>query len=86
MCGDIGRLRELLGDRRGAISVLAAFVMTGVIGVSALALEYGHGLLQKTENQRVADLAAYAGALVYDSTSSSISAEGAASSIAILNG
>jgi Flp pilus assembly protein TadG len=86
MRGDIGRLRRLFGDRRGAISVLAAFVMVGVIGVSALALEYGHGLLQKTENQRVADLAAYAGALVYGSTTSTTSAENAASSIAVLNG
>ena len=60
--------------------------MIGVIGVSALSLEYGHGLLQRTENQRVADLAAYGGALVYGSTSSTSSATGAASNIAALNG
>ncbi len=29
MRGDIGRLRHLFGDRRGAISVLAAFVIVG---------------------------------------------------------
>jgi Putative Flp pilus-assembly TadE/G-like len=86
MRGKIGRLRGLLGDRRGSISVLSAFVLVGVIGVSALALEYGHGLLQKTENQRVADLAAYAGALVYNSTSSTASAESAANNVAALNG
>ena len=80
------KMHRLLGDRRGAISILAAFVLIGVIGVSALALEYGHGLLQRTENQRVADLAAYGGALVYNSTSSSTSAASAASNIVALNG
>ncbi|MGH6681044.1 MAG: hypothetical protein ACREDL_19445 [Bradyrhizobium sp.] len=39
MHGKFLKLRRLLGDRRGAISILAAFVMVGVIGVSALALE-----------------------------------------------
>jgi hypothetical protein len=86
MRGKIGRLQKLLGDRRGAIGILAAFVMVGVVGVSALALEYGHGLLQKTENQRVADLAAYGGALVYNATSSSSSATSAVNNIVALNG
>jgi hypothetical protein len=30
-----------------------------MIGVSALAVEYGHGLLQQVENQRAADPATY---------------------------
>ncbi len=86
MHGILLGLRNLFADRRGAIGVLAAFVMVGVIGVSALALEYGHGLLQKTENQRVADLAAYAGALVYGATGSSTDATSAATNVAALNG
>lgn len=45
-------LRKLLDNARGAIGVLGAFVLVGVIGVSALALEFGHGLLQRVENQR----------------------------------
>lgn len=79
-------LRELCGETGGAVSILAALVLVSVIGVSALALEYGHGLLQKVENQRVADLAAYGGALVYGATSSSTSATGAAANVAALNG
>jgi hypothetical protein len=79
-------LRKLRADTGGSISILAAFVLVGTIGVSALALEYGHGLLQKTENQRAADLAAYGGALVYGSTSSSSDATSAANNIAALNG
>ena len=54
-------LQRLRADTAGSISVLGAFVIIGVIGVSALCLEYGHGLVQRTENQRVADLAAMAG-------------------------
>jgi hypothetical protein len=79
-------LRNFTGEERGAISILGAFLLVAVIGVSALALEYGHGLLQRVEDQRVADLAAYGGALVYGSTSSSTSAASAASNIAALNG
>ena len=79
-------LRELLGDRRGGISILSALAIVGVIGFSALALEYGYGLLQQVENQRIADLAAYSGALVYNSTSSTSSTSSAVGNIASLNG
>ena len=61
-------------------------MLVGAVGVSALALEYGHGLLEKTENQRAADLAAYGGALVYGSTGSSSDATSAANNIVALNG
>ena len=86
MAGALAHLHKLCSDEHGAISIIAALVLVSVIGVSALALEYGHALLQKSENQRVADLAAYGGALVYASTSSSSSATSAASNIAALNG
>ena len=86
MRGISGVLQRSRDDARGTISILGAFVLVGVVGVSALALEYGHALLQKSEDQRVADLAAYGGALVYASTSLSSSATSAASNIATLNG
>jgi uncharacterized membrane protein len=58
-----------------------------VIGISALAVEFGHGLLQRSDNQRVADLAAYGGALVYKSSGgNAVTAESAARNIAALNG
>ena len=78
--------KQFWRDERGAISILAGFLVVSVVGVSALALEYGHGLLQKVENQRAADLAAYGGALVYNSTGSTDSATSAATNIAALNG
>jgi hypothetical protein len=87
MRGISGFLHRSCDDARGTISILGAFVLVGVVGVSALALEYGHALLQKSEDQRVADLAAYGGALVYNSSgSSSTDATSAASNIAALNG
>lgn len=78
--------RHLLRDRRGAIAILSAFVLVGVIGVSALAVEFGRGLLRRAENQKIADIAATSGALVYNSTGSSSSASGAVGNIVALNG
>jgi hypothetical protein len=79
-------LQKLLDDKRGGISILSALIIVGVIGFSALALEYGNGLLQQVEDQRIADLAAYGGALVYNSTSSTTSTSSAVSNLASLNG
>lgn len=87
MRGISGFLHRLAGDAAGAIGVLGALALVSVIGVSALALEYGHALLARSENQRVADLAAYGGALVYNASGdSSTDAESAATNIAALNG
>ena len=81
----VGALLKLLEDDRAAISVLSAIVLVVVIGSSALSVEFGHALLQRLDNQRVADLAAYAGALVCNSSGAD-AAKSAASNIAALNG
>jgi Putative Flp pilus-assembly TadE/G-like len=78
--------KKLIWQEAAAVSVLSALSLAVVIGISALAVEFGHGLLQRSDNQRVADLAAYAGALVYNSGASATTAKGAASNIAALNG
>jgi uncharacterized membrane protein len=78
-------LRKLLGDDRAAISVLSALSLVVLIGISALSVEFGHAFLQRLDNQRVADLAAYGGALVYSSSGSN-AAKSAANNIAALNG
>jgi uncharacterized membrane protein len=90
----VGISRKLLRDERAAITVLSAVSLAAVIGISALVVEYGHGLLQRSDNQRVADLAAYGGALVYNTiynatgsvASATTSGESAATKIAALNG
>ncbi len=78
--------RRIAGDERGAIGVLAAFVLVSLLGVAALALEYGHALLQKSENQRLADLAAFSGGLVYNSSGSTTTATSAIDNLVALNG
>jgi Flp pilus assembly protein TadG len=79
-------LSHLCRDERGAISILGALSLTALVGCAALVLEYGYGLLQRVEIQRAADVAAYAGAVVYNSTSSSTSANSAVANVATLNG
>jgi uncharacterized membrane protein len=90
----VGISRKLLCEERAAIGVLSAVSLAAVIGISALVVEYGHGLLQRSDNQRVADLAAYGGALVYNTiynatgsvASATTNGESAATKIAALNG
>ncbi|MBV8506991.1 MAG: hypothetical protein JOZ11_14435 [Alphaproteobacteria bacterium] len=77
---------ELIWGEPGAISVLAAVGLAVAMGISALAVEFGYALLQRSDNQRIADLAAYGGALVYNSTKSAAAATNAAQNIAALNG
>jgi uncharacterized membrane protein len=79
-------LPRLLGDARGAITILSALAVLAIIGGSALVLEFGYGLLRRVENQRVADIAAYGGALVYNSTGSASSTSSAVDNIVTLNG
>lgn len=59
------RLLDRVRDERGAISVLVALGMTVFLGIAALAIDLGHMLNVRTESQRVADLAALAGAAVF---------------------
>jgi uncharacterized membrane protein len=81
----VGMFQKLLGDDRAAVSVPSALSLVVIIGISALAVEFGHALLQRLDNQRVADLAAWGGALAYNSSGSD-AAKSVANNIAALNG
>ena len=81
----IGFLTGLARCRRASVTTVAALVLPALIGMVGLVAEYGHGLLSKVENQRVADLAAYAGALAYNTTNSTTAMTTAADSVAALN-
>ena len=70
-------LEFLFRDKRAGVTVMSTLLFIALTGVSSLAVEYGQGLLQKSQNQRVADLAAYSGAMIYQSTSSTSSATAA---------
>ncbi len=65
---------------------MSTLLLIGLVGISSLVVEYGQGLLQKAQNQRVADLAAYSGAMIYQSTSSTASATAAVNNVMALNG
>ncbi|SFZ83233.1 Putative Flp pilus-assembly TadE/G-like [Devosia enhydra] len=73
-------------DRSGSVALVAAIVLPALLGAAALVGEYGNALLHKAENQRVADLASYAGALAYIENSSEEEMLEAARRIASLNG
>ena len=53
-------LRQSAAQRRGAISVLAAFMSVMVLGMVAFAVDVGYVLSTKQELQRTADAAALA--------------------------
>ena len=80
-------IRALFADTRGGISMLSAFLIVALIGCSALAVEYGRGLLSLSEDQRAADLAAYSAAAVYNAQGNSTTdMTAAANNVAALNG
>lgn len=78
--------RRTMDDRRGAVAILTALSIPVLLGMAGLVAEFGHGLLAKVEDQRVADLAAFEAASVYNTTGSTTSMQSAASAAASLNG
>ena len=65
---------------------MSAVLLPVIIGMVALVAEFGSGLLTRVENQRVADLAAFAGAIAYSSSSSTTTMNSAIAKVAALNG
>jgi hypothetical protein len=78
--------RTFAKDDRAAIAVFTALILPVLLGLSALGTEYGASLSRKAEEQRNADLAAYAGALSYNALGADTGVEAAADRIALLNG
>jgi Flp pilus assembly protein TadG len=78
--------KSLIADRKGSVTVLSALALPVVIGLVALVTEYGFSLLTKVENQRVADAAAYAGALAYNATSSTTTMNAVIANVGALDG
>ena len=66
--------------------ISAALTLPVLLGVGGLVVEYGGGLVEDARNQRVADLASYAGAIAYAETKSQERMTQAAQNIAVLNG
>ncbi len=75
-----------LRNRRGSVTILAATLFPVMIGMAGLATSYGDALLTKLKAQRIADAAAYAGAIAYNSLSTSTAITDAANRAATVNG
>ena len=65
------RCRQMLRDRRAAVSIIVAAMLTILIGIGAFAMELGQAYVTHTRNQRVADTAAYTGAVIYTANNNS---------------
>ena len=80
------RVHRLFTDERGGVLIIGALALPLVIGVASLVTEYGLALITKAQHQRVADLAAYSGALAYTRNQSEGDMRSAAARLAVLNG
>ncbi len=79
-------LSRFAADRSGGVAVMAGLLMPVMIGMAALATEYGSALNTQTEHQRVSDLASYAGAVAYGATRSEPAMRASARRVAALHG
>lgn len=61
-------------------------MITSLVGAAGLVADYGNGLFNRIEDQRVADAAAIAGATVYSETTSATSMGAAVTNVASYNG
>jgi Flp pilus assembly protein TadG len=77
---------QFLRADRASVTAIAALALPVMLGFVALVAEFGHGLLIKAETQRVADEAAYAAALAYETTNSTATMLSVAQNVAVLNG
>lgn len=80
--------QAFLRSRTASVATVFALVLPILLGFAALVAEFGSVLVTEARNQRVADLASYAGALAYNSVSTGkdAAALAAAQRIATLNG
>jgi Flp pilus assembly protein TadG len=79
-------LRRLFASRLGSVAGTAAILLPLLFAGTALAVEYGNGLLTKSDNQRVADAAAYAAAVYYSQTNSTTGIQAAINRVAQSSG
>lgn len=78
--------RRFSRSRDGNVLIISALVLPLLIGMAALVTEYGGALVERSDNQRIADLSAFAGALAYNATKSTDQMKATAVNVAMLNG
>src|ERR1700739_3342889 len=73
-------------NRRAGVTVLAATLFPVLVGMAGLATAYGDALLTKLKAQRIADAAAYAGAVAYGELGTSAAITSAVNRVPIASG
>ncbi len=77
---------NLFRARKGSIISIVALCALAIIGMAAFSVDLGSAYNAMSQNQRVADIAAYAGAIGYNNTGSTTGIGNVVSRIATLNG
>jgi hypothetical protein len=85
---DMHILQAFSRCRKASVMTVFALVLPILLGFAALVAEFGNILVTEAQNQRVSDLASYAGALAYNTATSNkeTAATAAAQRIATMNG
>ena len=79
-------LRNLVADRGGGVSVLAALSAVSVMGMASFAVDLNRGYEAMVANQRVADMAALAAGVAYNAAKSEAILQPTADDLARVNG
>lgn len=77
---------KLLRTRKASIISIIAMSALAIIGMTAFAVDLGSAYSAMSKNQRIADIAAYAGGIGYNNTGSTSGINNAIARIATLNG
>lgn len=85
-CAEASLTQRFARSESGNFAVITALLMPVLVGFTALSVEYGAALLSRGTNQRVADIAAFSGALEYSKGKSEEAMRSSALAAARING
>lgn len=78
--------RRLARATHGGVALIGGLSLTTVVGMGAFAVEAGQGYSAKVSDQRIADMAALAGALAYNVNNNSTEMTASAKAVAVAQG
>ncbi|KRB79784.1 hypothetical protein ASE00_18925 [Sphingomonas sp. Root710] len=78
--------RRLADSTRGGVALIGALSLTTIVGMGAFAVEATRGYAADTQNQRIADMAALAGALAYNVNSNTTEMTATAKAVVVAQG
>lgn len=82
----VALLRRLSRNTRGGVALIGALSLTTLIGMGAFAVEASRGYAADVSNQRIADMAALAGALAYNVGNSTSAMTATAKAVVVAQG